>query len=78
VDASYLADTVVLFRYYEYAGEIRKAISVTKRRGGRHEPSIRGLRIGAPEGVNVGAPLHEFRGILTGVPVFGGASSPKE
>jgi circadian clock protein KaiC len=69
LDASYLADTVILFRYYENAGEIRKAISVTKRRGGAHEPSIRRLSIGKPMGVNLGPPLREFRGVLTGVPV---------
>jgi circadian clock protein KaiC len=68
VDASYLADTVILFRYYEHRGEIRKAVSVTKRRGGAHEPSIRALSIGRPDGVRLGAPLHEFRGVLTGVP----------
>lgn len=72
VDASYLADTVVLFRYYEYAGEIRKAISVTKRRGGSHELSIRAMSIGKPEGVKVGQSLNEFRGVLTGVPIYQG------
>jgi circadian clock protein KaiC len=78
VDASYLADTVILFRFYEYAGDIRKAISVTKRRGGAHEPSIRSLTIGSPDGVKLGAPLHDFRGVLTGVPVYQGPSPQKE
>lgn len=70
VDASYLADTVVLFRFYEHAGDIRKAISVTKRRGGAHEPSIRALTVGKPSGISLGPPLHEFRAVLTGVPVY--------
>lgn len=72
VDASYLADTVILFRFFEHAGDIHRAISVTKRRGGRHEPSIRSLTLGRPEGLRLGPPLHEFRGVLTGVPVYEG------
>jgi circadian clock protein KaiC len=78
VDASYLADTVLLFRFYEYAGEIRKALSVVKRRGGAHESAIRALTIGKPDGVKVGQPLHEFRGVLTGVPVYQGPIPAKE
>jgi circadian clock protein KaiC len=78
VDASYLADTVILFRFYEHAGKIHKAISVTKRRGGAHEASIRALSIGKPTGVRVGPALHDFRGVLTGVPVFEGRTQPKE
>ncbi len=70
IDASYLADTVVLFRYYEFEGEIRKAISVFKRRGGVHEPSIRALTLGPPQGVVVGEPLRNFRGVLTGTPQY--------
>lgn len=70
VDASYLADTVVLFRYYEFEGEIRKALSVFKRRGGAHEPSIRALTLGPPTGVIVGEPLRNFRSILTGNPQY--------
>ncbi|HVZ94929.1 MAG TPA: ATPase domain-containing protein [Phycisphaerales bacterium] len=77
VDASYLADTVLLFRYYEYAGEIRKAVSVAKRRGGSHEHSIRSLTIGAPDGIKLGPPLSEFRGVLTGVPVYTGTNPEK-
>ena len=75
VDASYLADTVLLFRYFEHAGDIRKAISVLKRRGGSHETSIRALAIGKPDGIKVGQPLHNFRGVLTGVPEFLGVST---
>ncbi len=68
VDTSYLADSVVLFRYYEYAGTVKKAISVDKKRSGAHEESIRGLRLGA-DGIHLTEPLTQFRGILTGLPV---------
>jgi circadian clock protein KaiC len=69
VDASYLADAVVLMRYFETQGEVRQAISVMKKRGGAHERSIREVRLGS-SGIVVGPPLREFRGILTGVPVI--------
>ncbi len=68
VDASYLADAVVLLRYFEANGEVRQAISVMKKRGGAHERSIRGFSM-SECGIKVGPPLREFRGILTGVPV---------
>lgn len=68
VDASYLADAVVLLRYYEADGEVRQAISVLKKRGGAHERSIRAFSMDE-RGLNVGEPLRHFRGILTGVPV---------
>ncbi|MEO7252565.1 MAG: ATPase domain-containing protein, partial [Arenimonas sp.] len=67
VDASYLADAVVLLRYFEDAGAVRQAISVMKKRCGAHERSIRAFSMDR-EGVRVGEPLREFRGILTGVP----------
>jgi circadian clock protein KaiC len=67
VDTSYLADTVVLLRYFETAGEVRKAISVLKKRSGPHEKSIRELTMGN-DGLTVGETLHKFRGVLTGVP----------
>jgi circadian clock protein KaiC len=70
VDVSYLADTVVLLRYFEAAGAIRRAISVVKKRTGRHEDTIREMRLSAPRGVEVGEPLTAFRGVLTGVPVL--------
>ncbi|HEX8149328.1 MAG TPA: ATPase domain-containing protein [Pyrinomonadaceae bacterium] len=70
VDVSYLADTVVLLRYFEAAGAIRRAISVVKKRTGRHEDTIRELRLSASRGVEVGEPLKAFRGVLTGVPVL--------
>jgi circadian clock protein KaiC len=70
VDVSYLADTVILLRYFEAAGAIRRAISVVKKRTGRHEDTIREMRLSASRGVEVGEPLTAFRGVLTGVPVL--------
>jgi len=68
IDASYLADAVVLLRYFEARGEVRQAISVIKKRGGQHERTIREFGL-EPEGIQVGPPLVGFRGVLTGVPV---------
>jgi circadian clock protein KaiC len=68
VDTSYLADSVVLLRYFEYAGEVKKAVSVVKKRSGAHEGTIRELWFDA-HGIHLGKPLKEFRGILTGTPV---------
>jgi circadian clock protein KaiC len=72
-DVSYVADTVVLLRYFEAEGRIRKAISVVKKRSGKHENAIREL-VFTPSGVTVGAPLTDFEGVLTGVPRYVGAS----
>jgi circadian clock protein KaiC len=66
-DVSYLADTVILLRYFEAAGQVRKAISVLKKRAGAHEDSIRELSMDS-SGLHIGEPLRDFRGILTGVP----------
>lgn len=74
VDVSYLADTVVLLRYYESSGKVNKAISVLKRRGGDHEKTIREISF-TNKGVGVGEPLENFHGILTGVPESIGSSS---
>ena len=71
VDTSYLADTIVLMRFFEVQGRVRKAISVVKKRSGAHEDTIRELAIG-PGGIVVGKALTEFHGVLTGVPVFKG------
>ncbi|HEX3146211.1 MAG TPA: ATPase domain-containing protein [Pyrinomonadaceae bacterium] len=71
VDVSYLADTVLMLRYFEAHGAIHRALSVVKKRTGHHEPSIRELEIRA-EGLRVGEPLTQFRGVLTGVPVYDG------
>lgn len=68
VDASYLADSVVLLRYFELDGEVRQAISVVKKRGGPHERTIRDFSL-TSQGILIGEPLRNFRGILTGVPV---------
>ncbi len=68
VDTSYLADSVVLLRYFEYGGKVKKAISVVKKRSGVHEESIRELRFDE-NGIHFSDPLTQFRGILTGVPV---------
>jgi circadian clock protein KaiC len=72
VDVSYLADTVVMFRYFENAGRIRKAISVVKKRSGKHENAIRELTLDG-DGIRVGEPLDQFMGVLTGVPRYVGA-----
>jgi circadian clock protein KaiC len=69
VDISYLADSVVLLRYFETRGRLRRAVSVLKRRGGSHETNIRELEVSA-SGLRVGRPLDEFHGIMTGVPQF--------
>jgi circadian clock protein KaiC len=69
VDASYLADAVILMRYFEAKGEVRQAISVVKKRGGAHERTIREFRLDRG-GISVGEPLRDFRGVLTGSPVF--------
>jgi circadian clock protein KaiC len=69
VDVTYLADTVILLRYFEAFGEIRRAISVMKKRFGSHQSSIREYRVGN-SGIVVGEPLRGFQGILTGVPAF--------
>lgn len=71
IDMSYLADTVVLLRYFEAGGEVRQAISVLKKRTGKHERTIREFRIDKG-GIKLGEPLTEFHGVLTGVPVFQG------
>jgi circadian clock protein KaiC len=69
---SYLADTVVLLRYFEAAGMLRRAISVVKKRSGSHESTSRELRISPP--ITVGEPLREFSGVLTAAPAFTGGT----
>lgn len=75
IDLSYLADAIVLLRFFESGGEVRKAISVVKKRTGAHENSIRELKLG-PDRIQVGEPLKHFQGILTGVPQYTGTSKP--
>ncbi len=75
-DLSYLADSVLLLRYFELAGEVKQCISVVKRRSGLHERSIREFRLSS-QGLTVGEPLREFQGVLTGVPNYlGGRLNP--
>ena len=69
VDASYLADSVILFRYFESQGSLHRAISVVKKRSGFHEATLRELRL-SPQGIWVGEPLTNFQGVLTGTPTF--------
>jgi circadian clock protein KaiC len=74
-DLSYLCDTLILMRFFESAGEVRQAISVVKKRTGRHERTIREMKV-AEGGITVGVPLREFQGVLTGVPTYVGTPSP--
>jgi circadian clock protein KaiC len=71
IDMSYLADSVVLLRYFEAKGSVRQALSILKKRTGDHERTIREFRIG-PGGLQLGEPLSDFHGVLTGVPVYKG------
>jgi len=71
VDLTYLADTVVLLRFFEAAGAVKKAISVMKKRSDNHETTIREFRVDS-QGLRIGEPLSQFRGVLTGVPTFEG------
>jgi circadian clock protein KaiC len=73
IDVSYLADTVLLFRHYEYSGQIRQALSAFKKRSGVHEKTIRDFRI-TTGGLRLGPPLEEFHGVLSGIPTFHGES----
>lgn len=75
VDVTYLADTVILLRYFEATGIVRRAVSVIKKRTGSHETTIREFGIGG-DGLKLGAPLHEFHGVLRGVPTFIGKLDP--
>ncbi|MBP0492665.1 ATPase domain-containing protein [Pararoseomonas indoligenes] len=75
VDVTYLADTVILLRYFEALGRVRRAVSVIKKRTGAHEDTIREYRIGRT-GLVFGAPIDKFQGVLRGVPTFAGAPGP--
>ena len=74
VDVTYLADTVILLRYFEATGKVRRAVSVIKKRTGSHEDTIREYRISG-KGLTLGAPLIEFQGVLRGVPNFVGGTA---
>jgi circadian clock protein KaiC len=71
IDLSYLSDTVLLIRYFESFGQIRRAISVVKKRAGAHEVAVREMRIDG-RGIAIGEPLTDFHGVLSGVPRFTG------
>jgi circadian clock protein KaiC len=75
VDITYLADTVILLRYFEALGKVRRAISIIKKRTGRHESTIREYRISG-RGMTIGEPLEAFQGVLRGVPNYMGADNP--
>jgi circadian clock protein KaiC len=75
IDLTYLSDTVVLLRYFEALGKVRRAISVIKKRGGSHEDTIREYRI-ERTGLTIGPPLEQFQGVLRGVPTYVGSSQP--
>ena len=75
VDVTYLADTVILLRYFEAAGRVRRAISVIKKRTGMHEDTIREYMIDT-RGITIGPPLTGFQGVLRGVPSLAGGDSP--
>lgn len=77
VDVSYLADSVMLFRYFEFKGEVRQALSVMKKRSGPHERTIRELKF-TSGGVSVGEALTQFKGVLTGTPTHFSDTSQME
>jgi circadian clock protein KaiC len=69
IDTSYLADSVILFRFFENAGRVSKAISVVKKRSGAHEDTIRSINFDR-KGIHISEPLEDFQGVLTGVPLL--------
>jgi circadian clock protein KaiC len=75
IDVTYLADTVVMLRYFEAMGRVRRAISVIKKRTGSHEDTIRELNI-SERGITLGEPLAEFQGVLRGIPTYVGRKAP--
>jgi circadian clock protein KaiC len=75
LDVSYLSDTVIMLRYFEAEGAVRRALSVVKKRSGAHEYAIREFQL-AQGGLHVGPPLKHFRGIFTGTPTYVGEAKP--
>jgi circadian clock protein KaiC len=75
LDMSYPSDAVVMLRYFEVAGTVRRALSVVKKRSGNHEHAIREFRLGA-HGVTLGPPLTQFSGIFSGTPEYHGDLGP--
>jgi circadian clock protein KaiC len=74
IDVTYLADTVILLRYFEAEGSVKRALSVFKKRTGRHEDTIREFWI--DKGIHVGEPLTKFHGVLRGTPILHGDRKP--
>jgi circadian clock protein KaiC len=77
IDISYLSDAVIMLRYFELAGTVRRALSVVKKRSGRHEHTIREFRLSS-DGIKVGPPMKEFSGIFSGNPRYTGPAMPEE
>lgn len=77
VDLTYLADTVLLLRYFEYKGEVKQAISVIKKRSGNHERAIREFEFSGA-GMHVGEPLRNFHGVLSGIPQLVSTGAEKQ
>jgi circadian clock protein KaiC len=75
IDATYVADTVIMLRYFEALGRVRRAMSVIKKRTGSHEDTIREFRIDS-QGLTLGPPLDQFQGVLRGVPTYVGKGEP--
>lgn len=75
IDVTYLADTVIVLRYFEATGRVRRALSVMKKRAGGHEDTIREFRIDS-HGITIGPPLADFQGVLRGVPTYVGKDAP--
>jgi len=73
VDLSYLSDTIILMRFFEAAGAVRRSLSVVKTRTSDHEPTIREFSLG-PDGLTIGAVLHDFDGVLSGTPIYRGTT----
>jgi circadian clock protein KaiC len=71
LDLSYLSDTLLLLRFFEYQGAIHRALSVVKRRSGPHEHTIREITLGS-NGLTVGEPLRRFQDVLSGLPTYQG------
>jgi circadian clock protein KaiC len=75
LDISYLSDAVLMLRYFEFSGNVRRALSVVKKRSGKHEHSIREFRL-SDQGITVGPPLTDFSGIFSGTPHYTGSQIP--
>jgi circadian clock protein KaiC len=75
LDMSYLSDAVIMLRYFEFAGTVRRALSVVKKRSGEHEHTIREFKLSS-KGVRLGPPLKQFAGVLTGTPQYVGDAAP--